>query len=345
LPGLGGVDIHSSVPRRRSSICRAALLALGLSGGAAVVAPATAAAEPELLDRVVAVVDEDIVLLSHLERSVRSSPQLQEAIANLGPGATEQQLEQKLLEFRQLVLDELIDTVLIKKEAAKFQITASEADIQRYLQQLAASNNYPSVPELRKAVVESGEFGSWEEYRQDIRDQITVYKATSMLANWAVTEAQMREYYRKQARGEDARVEVDRFVFAPTSTGSAARDEAFAQAQGLARRLRAGEASEKIAAELGGDVEDYRRTISRGEIAPQLEDALFPATAGEVVGPLASGQGYIVFRVVKHLESEVLSYDEAKEGIRQKLEADAYEKAEREFRQQLRSKSHIDIRL
>ncbi|MEZ4384777.1 MAG: peptidyl-prolyl cis-trans isomerase [Nannocystaceae bacterium] len=330
--------------RRRSPIRRAALLALGLAG-APIVLPATATAEPELLDRVVAVVDEDIVLLSHLERSARSSPQLQEAIATLGPGATEQQLEQKLKEIRQLVLDELIDTVLIKKEAARFQINASEADIQRYLQQLAASNNYPSVPELRKAVIDSGEFGSWEEYRQDIRDQITVYKATSMLANWAVTEAQMREYYRKQARGEDARVEVDRYAFAATSTSSNARDEVFAQAQGIARRLRAGEASETVAAELSGDVEDFRRTISRGEIAPQLEDALFPAQAGEVVGPLASGQGYIVFRVVKHLESEVLSYDEAKEGIRQKLEAEAYEKAEREFRQQLRSKAHIDIRL
>ncbi|MCB9704309.1 MAG: peptidyl-prolyl cis-trans isomerase [Myxococcales bacterium] len=321
------------------------LLVGGALGGATLLAPRPAAAEPELLDRVVAVVDDDIVLLSHLDRSVRSSPQLQEALQMLGPGATEQQLEQKLKETRIVVLDELIDTVLIKKEAAKFQITASEADIQRYLQQLAAGNNYPSVAELRKAVIASGEFGSWEEYRQDIRDQITVYKATSMLANWAVTEAQMREYYRKMARGEDARIEVDRFVFAQAGQGSGARDEAFARAQGIARRLRAGEASDAVIAELGGDPEEYRRTIARGEIAPLLEDALFPATTGEVVGPLASGQGYVVFRVVRHLASEVLSYEEAKEGIRQKLEADAYEKAEREFRQTLRSKAHIDIRL
>lgn len=307
--------------------------------------PSDAAAEPELLDRVVAVVDEDIVVLSHLDRAVRSSPQLQEAIQSLGPNATDAQLDQALKEIREKVLDELIDTVLIKKEAVKFQIAATEADIQRYLQQLAASNNYASVPDLRKAVIESGEFGSWEEYRQDIRDQITVYKATSMLANWAVTEAQIREYYRKQARGEDARIEVDRFVFTAASANSGARDDAVAQATGIARRLRAGESSETIAAAFGGEVEDFRRTISRGEIAPQLEDALFPAAKDEVVGPLATGQGYVVFRVVEHVASEVLSYDEAKEGIRQRLEAEAYEQAEREFRQQLRSKAHIDVRL
>jgi len=340
------------VTRRRSSLRGGSvLIAAGLAWaspllvGGLVMTPTDAMAEPELLDRVVAVVDDDIVVLSHLDRSVRSSPQLQEAIQALGPGATDAQLEQTLKEIRQLVLDELIDTVLIKKEAVKFQINSTEADIQRYLQQLAASNNYASVPDLRKAVIESGEFGSWEEYRQDIRDQITVYKATSMLANWAVTEAQIREYYRKEARGEDARIEVDRFIFAPANGSSAARDEAGAQAQGVARRLRAGESSEKLGTELGETVEDYRRTVSRGEIAPQIEDALFPAATDEVVGPLATGQGFIVFRVVKHLASEVLSYDEAKDGIRARLEAEAYESAEREFRQQLRSKAHIDIRL
>ncbi len=307
--------------------------------------PSRAVAEPELLDRVVAVVDDEIIVLSHLDRSVRSSPQLQQAVQSLGPNATETQLEQLLKEMRQLVLDELVDTVLIKKEAAKFQITATEADIQRYLQQLASGNNYATVQDLRKAVIDSGDFGSWEEYRQDIRDQITVYKATSMLANWAVTEAQIREYYRKEARGEDARIEVDRFVFVAESSTSSARDNVVAKAQGVARRLRAGESSEAVAASLGRDPVGLRRTISRGEIAPQLEDALFPAIADEVVGPLASGQGYVVFHVVRHLESEVLGYDEAKEGIRARLEAEAYERAEREFRQQLRSKAHIDIRL
>jgi len=307
--------------------------------------PSRAAAEPELLDRVVAVVDDEIIVLSHLDRSVRSSPQLQQAVQSLGPNATETQLEQLLKEMRQVVLDELVDTVLIKKEAAKFQITASESDIQRYLQQLATGNNYATIQDLAKAVIDSGEFGSWEEYRQDIRDQITVYKATSMLANWAVTEAQIREYYRKEARGEDARIEVDRFVFVADGSSSSDRDSVVARAQGVARRLRAGESSEAVASSLGDDPAALRRTISRGEIAPQLEDALFPAVEGEVVGPLASGQGYVVFRVVRHLASEVLSYDEAKEGIRSRLEAEAYERSEREFRQQLRSKAHIDIRL
>ncbi|MEZ4454254.1 MAG: peptidylprolyl isomerase [Nannocystaceae bacterium] len=301
-------------------------------------------AEPELLDSIVAVVDDEIILSSHLDRTVRGSPQLQEAIQSLGPSATEQQLEQKLKEIREVVLGDLIDTVLIKREATKYQIVASEADIQRYLQNLAQGNGFGSVAELRNAVLGSGEFENWEEYRADVRDQITVYKATSALANWAVTEAQMREYYRKMSRGEDARIDVERFTFVPQSSQPGDRDAAYASAQKVARRLRAGESSDTMSRELGLDMVP-RRTIARGEIAPQLEDALFAASAGEVVGPLASGQGWVVFRVVRHKESDVVSYEQAKEGIRNTLEAEAFAKAERELRSQLRSKAHIDIRL
>lgn len=303
----------------------------------------TASAAPELLDRVAAVVDDEIVLLSEVDRGVRSSPQLAEAIQKLGQSATEQQIEQKLVEIRALVIDELVDTTLIRREAAKFQITASEADIQRYLQQLASGNGYKSVSELRQAVVASGDFGSWDEYRKDIRDQITVYKATSMLATWSVTEAQVREYYRKMARGEDARVEVDRFVFTPEGDDAAARDSAFVAAQTISRRLRDGEAGEAVASSIGQ--EGVRRAIGRGEVAPSLEDAIFAARPGEVVGPLASGQGFVVFKVVRLRASEVLSYEKAKDAIRARLEAEAYEKSERDFREKLRSKAHIDIRL
>lgn len=327
----------------RALIAGAAALPAALAG-VVVLAPAPARAEPELLDSIVAVVDNEIILLSHLDRTVRSSPQLQEALQTLGPGATEQQLDQKLREIREVVLGELIDTVLIRREAVKYQITANEGDIQRYLQNLAQSNGFASVAELREAVLGSGEFENWDEYRADVRDQITVYKATSALANWAVTEAQMREYYRKMSRGEDAKIDVERFTFTPHSSQPDARDAAFASAQKLARRLRAGESGEVMSRELGlGEVP--RKTIARGEIAPQLEDALFAATAGEVVGPLASGQGWVVFRVVRHRASDVVSYEQAKDGIRNTLEAEAFAKAERELRSQLRSKAHIDIRL
>jgi parvulin-like peptidyl-prolyl isomerase len=87
------------------------------------------------------------------------------------------------------------------------------------------------------------------------------------------------------------------------------------------------------------------RAVARGDIAPALEDAIFSAKAGQVVGPLASGAGYAVFKVLEHQASAALSYEEAKDRIRDQLENEAFIKAQSDLRQQLRAKAHIDIRL
>jgi parvulin-like peptidyl-prolyl isomerase len=158
-----------------------------------------------------------------------------------------------------------------------------------------------------------------------------------------VSEAQVREHYRKMTKDESAKVRVHQFVFNPESQKTSARDKAFAGAQAVGRRLRNGEDAAQIAEEMGKAAAE--RTIGRGDVAPRLEDALFAAKEKQVVGPLASGQGYVVFTVDEHLESAALSYEQAKDRIREQLEQEAFFKAQAEMREQLRAKAHIDIRL
>jgi peptidyl-prolyl cis-trans isomerase SurA len=305
-------------------------------------APRPAAAD--LLDRVVAVVNDEVILLSELEQALRGSPALQERLNQLGQSATPQQAEQVMREERAKTLDELIKDLLVKKEATKFQIEISDADVDRYLQTVTQQNQFQTVAELRKAVEESGEYGSWSDYRQDMRDQLIIYKTTQSLANYAVTDAAVREQYRKMTRGEESKVEVERFLFAADEQTSAARDAAYTKAQVTARRLRSGEAVETVAAEfsLTGKT---RREIARGEVAPTIEDAIFAGAQGAVVGPLETGQGYLVLKIVEHLTSDVLSFEQAKDRIRGDLEMEAFNKAAEDFRNGLLAKAHIDIRL
>jgi len=298
---------------------------------------------PVQLDGIAAVVNDDIVLVSQLEREVTVSPMLAQAIQSLGPSATQQQAEQIRREVRSQVLDDLIEVQLIKREAARFQIAVSETDVDHYIQQMTQQNGFSSVDQLRNAVLESGQFGNWADYRQMVRDQILVYQTTGALTNYKVSEAQVREHYRKMARDVDAKVEVERLVFSPPPGDSEARDRVYAQAQVAARRLRSSEDFDVVAAELGQS--DTRQELGRGSVAPQLEDAIFAAKQGQVVGPLASGQGFVVFKIVRRDASEVLSFEQARERIRGMLEQEALERASKEFRQQLRAKAHIDIRL
>ncbi len=318
-------------------------LSLALCLFAAVVA-APGVASAELLDRVVAVVNDEVVLQSELEQALRSSPELQERLSQLGPSATPQQADQVMREERAKTLNDLIKNVLVKKEAQRFQIEVNEADVERYLGQMAQQNQFASIAELRKAVEDSGEFGSWTDYRQDIRDQLIVFKTTQSLANYAVTDAAVREQYRKMTRGEESKVEVERFLFAADEQTATARDAAYTKAQVTARRLRSGEAVETVASEYGVAGQTHKQ-YARGEVAPTIEDAIFEAGPGAVVGPLETGQGYLVLKIVRHVASDVLSFEQAKEKIREALEQEAFAKAAEDFRQGLVAKAHIDIRL
>lgn len=303
----------------------------------------TAAAEPVVLDRIVAVVGDEIVLLSQLDSLVASSPLLQEALAKYGRSPTPQQIELATREAREQALDELIDQVLVKREAARFQITISDAEVDRYLQQIAAENQMRSVKELREAVEQSGQYGAWSDYVQDTKEQLLVFQTTQALANVSVTDAQIREQYRKMVRGEDIKAELMRFVFAPEEATAKARDVAYAKAQAVARRMRAGEDPGALAQEFAAPAP--QSTLHRGEVAPAIEDAIFAARPNEIVGPLETGQGYLVVKIVRHDTGNVLPFDQAKERIRSQLQQEAFARAVQDLRASLRAKTHIDQRL
>jgi len=319
---------------------------LALSALLVLLVPLSTSAAPSgrvTLDRVAAVVGDQIILESELLRQTERHPLLQEALSQLPANASSELVAQKRRDVEAKVLDELIDLELLRAEGRRFEIRITEKEVDQALPNVAAQYGL-TVAELRSQVEGSDEYSSWQEYRNDLRDQILQYRVAQMLATWSVSEAQVREHYRKMTRDESAKVRVHQFTFAANSQASEDRDRAFARAQAVARRLRDGEDAPKVSEAIGYD-RDTEATIGRGDIAPSLEDAIFAGKAGEVLGPTASGQGYVVFKVIEQLESAALEYEEAKARIREQLEAQAFYKAELELRRQLRAKAHIDIRL
>lgn len=326
-------------------IGRAWIVGAVLLGSPAVAsaAPVVSTTRPRvMLDRVVAVVGDQILLWSELQRAVVRNPAFQDATSQLPKNATPADIEKLAEAFYPRVLDEMIDAALVRAEARKFDITVTEEDVDRASLDVARQYGM-SLEELRRQVEESDEYGSWQEYRDELRDQILQFKVPHYLATWSVSEAQVREHYRKMTKDETAKVKVVQFAFRPSADTPEARNEALAAAQSLGRQLRE-----------GADVEDLlddetlpgeERALARGDLSPAVADALFAAEDGDVVGPLASGPAYVVFAVREHVEAAVRGYEEAKEQIRTQLENEAFMKANIEMRQQLRAKAHIDVRL
>jgi len=315
--------------------------ALGLVTGAAVL-PSPSFAEPMILDRIVAVVNDEIILSSELEDFVRTDEDVFQALNKLGANPDPQKVEQIFEQMRPASLDRFIGRRLVLGEGARLQVEASEQQLQTYLKNVAG-NYGMEVDELQGAVESSGQFASWDEYLTKLREDIVIYQLETTLAPYTVTEAQIRAEYTKMIGTEDAVVKVIRFRFKPEDNSSVADDAAFATAKKVARRLSAGEKPSTVAKDITERPEPF--DYDRGKAAPVVRDTLFDVREGQAIGPLNTPQGYLVFKVVSVEETSVLSYDKAKEAISQRLDADARKRSQQELHERLRAQSHVDIRL
>lgn len=302
-----------------------------------------AAGEPVVLDRIVAVVNDDIILSSDLDLWMLYDDRVTAEIGALQQqNAGEEALVRKYEELRPGALDELVARKLMLAQAPTYQITATEAEVESYLQNLARNARLSGVPELKRAVEESLRYGTWAQYRAKLQDDIIIYKFINTFTNVAVSDQQVLDRYRQLSKGEEARMQVRRLVF-PSTEDPAARDAQLKRAKAVVRRMGQGEDIEAILEEL--ELEAESEEVTRSSVSRPIGERLFAAAAGDVVGPLESGQGYVVFVVEKVITSDVLGFEQAKEALRDQISNEVRTKAEADLREQLRGRAHVDIRL
>lgn len=309
----------------------------------AVLVSRPAGAEPVVLDRIVAVVNDDIILASDLDEWMMYDDNVLTELATLqSQNASEDQLFRRFEELRPAALDELIARKLMLAQAPTFQIGASETEVDAYLANLARNAGLAGVPELKRAVEDSGRYGTWPQYRAKLHDDIVIYKFLGMMLNVSVSDQQVLDRYRQLSKGEEARMRVRRLSFA-ASEDPAERDAQLKLAKAVVRRLGEGEDPDAIAVELGQDTEPEE--VTRSSVSRPIGERLFAASAGAVVGPLESGQGYVVFIVDEVITSDLLGFEQAKDALRQQLENEVQAKAKADLQEQLRGRAHVDIRL
>lgn len=118
----------------------------------------------EPLDSIVAVVDEDVVLRSELDRAV-------ENILNQYTGDRSQLPPRNVIERQ--VLDRLVMQKLQVAYAGNTGLKVGDAEVNQSLAQIAQSNNM-QLPQLRAAIEQQGM--SYEQFRENLHDELVVQR-------------------------------------------------------------------------------------------------------------------------------------------------------------------------
>ncbi len=299
-----------------------------------------------VVDRVVAIVNDSIILASELE--ARMLAVRGEAMQIADP----KERERRLSKLTSQILDEMVNEELIVQaaEAAKIEVEASE--VQAALDEIKANNN---LDDAGLAQVLAAQGYTLANYKHDVRRQLLRLRAVNQLVapKVSVTEEDVQARYNQMKRRSDAvsAVALSHLLFKlPEHPTEQQLAEAKAKAAKAIERLHAKEEFAKVAAEISED-EGTKATggqlgwIQRGSINPDWEPIVFSMEKGDVRGPVTSPQGLHVLHVTEVKQTELKPYADMKEQLARELRRREMDKQTASWIEELRKKAYIDIKL
>lgn len=297
----------------------------------------------EVVDRIVAVVNADVVLLSELNKAM-----IPYEAAIQQRGFTPEESREMRYRARKDVLDELIDSKLTEQKAVALGIRVEDEEIDAAIEHLKQSNLYTDE-DLRQAIADEGY--TMAEYRQQIKEQIL----RSQLLSWevksktVVTREEIEDYYRthyKQPEKEGKQYHLRNIIMRPSASASAEEEQATLKVMQLMRQqIEAGASFEEMArkysqssfARDGGDL----GLFALDTMSDSLREIIAGLGPGEMSPVIETGQGYQIFYVQEIIDSADVSVDKFAEEIREKLYKEKLNERFEEWLTQLREQSHI----
>lgn len=302
--------------------------------------------EAKIVERVIAVVNKEIILLSELNERIKP---LMPRLAQLPAAQRKAQL--KLL--RKKILDQMIDNKLIQAQARTLKVKISDADLERAIADVMQKNNL-TKEQLEEALRREGK--SLIEYKEKLlRPQLLRMKVVNYQVRQkvSVSDDELKALYQKNLRklGVDTKVRASHIFFAiPVDANDSQIKAIKDKAEKLLTEIKKGAdfsemakkySNDSVTRNDGGDLGYF----GRGTLPPIVEDKVFALKKGELAGPLRGEKGYHLIKLIERKESSARSFKEVRKQLRMQVYGEKMQKATVVWLKELRKKSHVDIRL
>ncbi|AKQ69613.1 Survival protein SurA precursor (Peptidyl-prolyl cis-trans isomerase SurA) [Myxococcus hansupus] len=304
------------------------------------------AAQAELVDKVVAVVNRDIIALSEVQQ--RAAPEMSQV--NDPDPRKRGEIRMQLM---RTALDTLIGEKLMEAEIAQLGISASEAEVDELVADVRQQNNITDPAQFEQLLVNEGL--TMATYRDMMRKRITRDRLLRMKVGPQVklTEEDLKAAYTQYTRMEsgDSEVHARHILVQVDSKATPEQVEAAKKrAEAIATEARrpgmdfaslARARSEGPSAADGGDLGWFKR----GVMVPAFERAAFTLPEGGVSEPVRTNFGWHVLKVEERRAVAAASYEEMRSKLEGKLLQEKTEKFLDQYVQELRQKANVDVKM
>jgi peptidyl-prolyl cis-trans isomerase SurA len=298
----------------------------------------------EIVDRVIAVVNDDVITQYELDSTVELILKRNEQ--NIRP----EDRERITAEARKALLDRLIEDLILRQEARRLGIAVREEELTSTIQEALAKRNL-SIDTLQEALIKDGT--NYEKYREAMRSDMikTRILQREIRPRVSVTNEEIGAFYQEHRDEYEGKLRVRLLMIAlpvPAGSDEAAQAAQRTKAESILKRIRAGEYFEALANEnsmgperSGGDI-GY---VEKGSMNPIIEEVAFNLKPGEVSGVIETPQGFYIIKALDKRGGGSLSLKATRAEIEERLYAEKMDKKYTEWLAEKRQKAHVEIRM
>ena len=302
--------------------------------------PPAGPSDQTLIDRVVAVVNSEVIMMS----------ELQEAVLVYRREAREAPSDD-LTELQKKVLKRLVEDRLQVQEARRENISVSDEELQAEMDEFVKRNG-GDRSDIERRLQAQGR--SWEWMRREVRDQLLVGKIRRrrVTPRMSLTEAEVDAYIAANRGKFEASLKYHPrhiAVLADPPDQPAAWERARQEIETIRVRLREGADFAALArlhskdgsAAAGGDL----GWLARGELQPLFEEPILRLGKGEVTAPIKSEVGYHLFKMEEREELTAEMLAQLRQQARDLLLQQKAQERFDEWVDELRRRALIAVRL
>ena len=322
------VGVAAQALKKYFLLCVAfAMLLLVAAGG-------FAAANNMQLNRVIAVVNGELITMYDLQQNA-----MPEVMRRGLTGSDRYSAEERQKVFSE-VLDSMVMDILYKQEAERYMIAVEDGEVENELRRIIQSNNL-DAGEFEKQIALQGM--TMEVLRGRIRDNILRQRiiGAMVMRKAEVSEEDIEKYYKENYNrfSTPSSVDFSVIMLGPGRDPFAVYDEIISGTTGFADAAR--KYSDSPTAALGGNMGD----IPLKDLNPAWREAMEGLKAGETSRPLDSGGTTILLHVNELHAGTSQSLEEVSEQIEDLLREQRLNERMEEFSGQLRTKAAIEIKI
>ncbi|MGD8799600.1 MAG: SurA N-terminal domain-containing protein [Desulfobacterales bacterium] len=299
---------------------------------------------PVVVDRIVAVVNDEIITLYDLNTELKP---YEENIKALGYDADK--TRETLFKLRGDLLNKLIDRKLTDQQIKKNKISVSSKEIDQAIERIKEMRHYTDE-EFRAGLAEQGL--TMEEYREKLKQQLLRRNLVNreIRSKIVITNEEIEEYYNAHSEKYAGKTKYHIWNIAIRFSQYADDTEkqmALEKMEKVLAQLKQGRSFESIASEnldnpgmpQGADLGLYQVD----ELSADLKDVVRSMSVGEYSSLLEFAGGYQIVYIEEILTTDPKAIAEAKHEIQDALYNEAINNRYDAWLTELRERSHIEI--